>query len=621
MASQAGYFTLQEFTDAGLPLIGGRLYTYAAGTTTFKTAYTDAAGVVPQTYTADGSGGQYLALNARAELPAPLYLATGSYDIALKRADGSTVWTRQADPTSSDVLAFNYSLSYVAGTVGRWLQDLVLAAGSTFIGWQQAGAGLLRTVSDKLRDQVTVFDYMTAAQIADVRSRTGSLDVTAAIQAAINAASPTGRVYFPAGIYKTTSQLLVNINRVHLIGAGSYATQITFAPTANGTCLKVAAASSVISQGSICGFTFFSNDSTFTKTALELVDIDIYKIYDITIAGSIVSGGSVFWSGANSIGIRTRGRDLSNFKGITIFADLPIVMSINPNNSISVDHFHFSDCYLGANGNPNITVETGVNITQLTFDGYQAWVLGTAGFKWIDTTSTQTSEGVNFYNVRAEQGTDNTQYMFDIEHNQQLQGVGFHNCYGGFDRRGFKLRKCLNVLIDHHTHAGTLEALNVDTTVVGMRFLECFWQAGSTAVMSGQRALFSTPNNPNTAPLPPDAVYDITTNAARTVTVDAAMSGTVFTLANNATLALGPNIGGTISVISSEGFGACYIVHGGQNAVDLIAGTTSSGFYSATLGTASKINLGYTVGQYTIENKRGASVNLKLAVLGSYGAI
>ena len=85
MASQAGYFTLQSFTDAGALLVAGRLYTYASGTTTFKAAYTDIAGAVPQTYTADGSGGSYIALNARAELPAPLYLAAGSYDITLKR--------------------------------------------------------------------------------------------------------------------------------------------------------------------------------------------------------------------------------------------------------------------------------------------------------------------------------------------------------------------------------------------------------------------------------------------------------------------------------------------------------------------------------------------------------
>ncbi|OEZ46698.1 hypothetical protein JAB1_46360 [Janthinobacterium sp. MP5059B] len=97
-ASQPALFNVQEFTDDGITLVGGRLYTYAFGTTTQKVAYTDPEGTVPQTYTADGLGGQYIALNARGELPTPLYLAsTGAYDINLKRADGSTVWTRKAE--------------------------------------------------------------------------------------------------------------------------------------------------------------------------------------------------------------------------------------------------------------------------------------------------------------------------------------------------------------------------------------------------------------------------------------------------------------------------------------------------------------------------------------------
>lgn len=95
-ASQSGVFSLQEFSDAGALLVGGRLYTYVNGTTTQKTAYTDAAGSVAHTYTSDGLGGQYIALNSRGELPAPLFLTPGAYDISLKRADGSSIWTRYA---------------------------------------------------------------------------------------------------------------------------------------------------------------------------------------------------------------------------------------------------------------------------------------------------------------------------------------------------------------------------------------------------------------------------------------------------------------------------------------------------------------------------------------------
>lgn len=96
MASQPGVFNIQQFSDNGNPAHLYRLYTYVQGTTTHKVAYTDAAGLVAQTYTNDGLGGQYLALDARGELAQPLFLATGPYDIALKTPAGATVWTRYA---------------------------------------------------------------------------------------------------------------------------------------------------------------------------------------------------------------------------------------------------------------------------------------------------------------------------------------------------------------------------------------------------------------------------------------------------------------------------------------------------------------------------------------------
>lgn len=140
-ASLSGVFNLQEFTDAGALMASGRLYTYTAATTTLKTAYTDAAGSTPHTYTSDGSGGQYIALNARGELPAPLFLASGAYDITLKTSSGTTVWTRRAqgadislrddlaDSTSaskaSGLVSVDSTDAYASGTVGAHIQQWI----------------------------------------------------------------------------------------------------------------------------------------------------------------------------------------------------------------------------------------------------------------------------------------------------------------------------------------------------------------------------------------------------------------------------------------------------------------------------------------------------------------
>jgi hypothetical protein len=91
MATQ---FTSGRFSSedaVGAPLIGGRLYSYVSGTTTFKTAYADALLVTPCTYASDGLGGQYITLNARGE--AQVWLGVGTYSFILKDSTGTTVWS------------------------------------------------------------------------------------------------------------------------------------------------------------------------------------------------------------------------------------------------------------------------------------------------------------------------------------------------------------------------------------------------------------------------------------------------------------------------------------------------------------------------------------------------
>jgi len=178
-ASQPANFNLQEFTDAGQLLVGGRLYTYAYGTTTQKTAYTDPAGTVPHTYTADGAGGQYIALNARGELPAPLYLGDGSYDVSLKRPDGSTVWTRKADgvenpvkaltaPTGASLIGFTPTGSIAATNVQSAIvelaADLAAPAGATTVG---ASTPTGNTTLDKVITTVYPGTRKTLADVLD----------------------------------------------------------------------------------------------------------------------------------------------------------------------------------------------------------------------------------------------------------------------------------------------------------------------------------------------------------------------------------------------------------------------------------------------------------------------
>jgi hypothetical protein len=123
---------------------------------------------VPHTYTADGSGGQFIALDARGELPAPLYLAPGSYDITLRRADGTTVWTRRAEG--------------VDAVGAATLATLGASAGASLIGFEQDVPGAVtRHALSKLRERVSIADFGNGVGQGDAAKD------TAAIMAAVAA--------------------------------------------------------------------------------------------------------------------------------------------------------------------------------------------------------------------------------------------------------------------------------------------------------------------------------------------------------------------------------------------------------------------------------------------------
>ena len=57
-------------------------------------------------------------------------------------------------------------------------------------------------VEEKFSQTVSAYDFMTSAEIADVQSFAPTLDVTNALQAAIDAVEPGQRLYIPWGFYK-----------------------------------------------------------------------------------------------------------------------------------------------------------------------------------------------------------------------------------------------------------------------------------------------------------------------------------------------------------------------------------------------------------------------------------
>jgi hypothetical protein len=107
------------------------------------------------------------------------------------------------------------------------------------VSFTQSGTGgVATTVLEKLKQRKHIFDFMTSAEIADVVAGTLLTDVTAKIQAAIDAVTSLGGIVeFGAGSYLISSTLILP-SKVYLLGQGSSNTKIWLANASNCTMLE-----------------------------------------------------------------------------------------------------------------------------------------------------------------------------------------------------------------------------------------------------------------------------------------------------------------------------------------------------------------------------------------------
>jgi hypothetical protein len=345
-----------------------------------------------------------------------------------------------------------------------------------------------RSLADRFADTVNVKDFGAVGN--------GVSDDTAAIQAAIDYfSSGSGKIKLPAGTYKVTSQLTIAKDRIHIEGDGIWATTILFLPAADATCFKFSKGASVLYQASLRRLTIYSTDSTRAKTALNTSDCSNFLCDEVAVYGTRVINagrGTTGWGGGTggSVAIQTNGREQNVFTRLSLTADRPIQISDNPNHNIDIDHYAFRDLILlGGDTYPIVQIASGVNLTNVEFGGFQAWVGGTTGLKWIDTATTEISAGLRLDNIRGESGNDvANSWLFDIQHNYGLQDLTINNVRVEQGRNGIRLRKCVNVAIDTANIPTTalvvLDAVAAAASyVIDWRNLYC--QNGATASLSG----------------------------------------------------------------------------------------------------------------------------------------
>jgi hypothetical protein len=463
-----------------------------------------------------------------------------------------------------------------------------------------------------------VLEAMTTAQIDDVLARTAGQNVTAAVASAVAALGGAGIVEFPAGIYLMDTETTIASDRVTLEGSGPNATIVQFDPTGTATCFNFTKGASSIVQAGVRGFGFQSSNSN-TKTAIAIRDGRMCVVSDIGI-----NSGS--WLGASSVGLQTLGRDTLRVERMSMYCSRPVLISVNPNfATLHCDHFHFTDCELGSTltAGKIIEIADGVNISDPTFDGYQAWTLGKYGLFWQDTTSTVASYGLSLKGVRTEQATDSTGYSVLLNTSgQTLRGFKLDASVLDNLRNGIFLRNVHRVELASSEYTGTT-GVALDMTFVSSSelLLNNFWaQAGSTAALTNAILRLSTRPPLSTSPLPSQGIYGF---AKSGLLLGDAISQATISLANNATAALSTdgNMLGVLTVWTGESVAAIFMIAGPNHAVVVI--NDSQSLFSVTAGTASKTNIYWSAGnaRYEIENKRGSTIKYAYNLQGSYVAL
>jgi hypothetical protein len=275
MANLPPLFNAQFFDDDGTPLAGGKLYTYATGTTTNQTTYQDQAGATPNA--------NPIVLDSRGECR--LWLSgVLEYTFVLKRADGSTV--RSWDDVGSATGAVT-SINGLTGAAVLAADDIGFSTGTstTWFSGADVGAALDSVITRANAipaNTVTITDagnYFTGNQVeaalqelgaAQIPSQTGNSGKQLTTNgtalswayAVASTQSATGSATLPGG-------LIIKWGTSSSFGVDTTDNQVTFGVAFPTNCFAAVASPST-SNGVTAGSNYSIGVHSFTTTGFKV---------------------------------------------------------------------------------------------------------------------------------------------------------------------------------------------------------------------------------------------------------------------------------------------------------------------------------------------------------------
>jgi hypothetical protein len=147
--------------------------------------------------------------------PGRLYTDAATFSITIRNKNNSLVSSDLSVSrgiSAGIVTASDGASGSLWTTVQGFIDRLISSVGAAYIGFISGLSGAVaRTAQDKMRDQVSVFDFMTAAQIADVQAGTQVYDMTAVLNTASASCLVSHQnLFIPYGVYKLTSTWFID---------------------------------------------------------------------------------------------------------------------------------------------------------------------------------------------------------------------------------------------------------------------------------------------------------------------------------------------------------------------------------------------------------------------------
>jgi hypothetical protein len=392
-----------------------------------------------------------------------------------------------APVVDSDVVAVYRSPGPLKRTTATVFADYIkaffsAAGGSALVGFVQSGTAMpTRTLQDKNRDIVNVKDG------GAVNSQV--TDSLAAFNKAKTARASGGLINATNGYFTLSDTFTLNADRQSLAGEGGYATIIQFDPATAKSAIKVDnGGAGGTFNNNISGLGFQSGNSV-TKTAIELVDFRHGTVTNIAISDGL-------WLGADSVGIRFRGRDVVDANNLYLACSRPVLLSPSPNTStVGLDHFSLNQSELvGTSASyACLEIESGTALSNIEFGPNLALVKGKHGIYFNQTTGSVNSFDISISGMRTEQGLDATGWSIYLDAGDKfIDNLLIENTNLDTGRKGIFIRKArrvtmINVNLDTPSGAPktVLDIVGVEGTVLIMQ--NCWTQSNAVVTITNMR--------------------------------------------------------------------------------------------------------------------------------------